>query len=62
METKSFLRSLDGPTYVRAVLDSGFKRCCMPSGSYDGSRRNYFFPRIESVNLARGGVAPCRSL
>jgi hypothetical protein len=38
---------LDGPTYVRAVLDSGFKKCCMRSGSYDGSRRNYFFPRIE---------------
>jgi hypothetical protein len=59
MVTKSFLRSLDGPTYVRAVLDGGFKKCCMRSGSYDGSRRNYFFPRIEAANPARGDVAPC---
>jgi len=58
MVTKSFLRSSDGPTYVRAVLDSGFKKCCMRSGSYDGSRRNYFFPRIENVNLTRGDIAP----
>ncbi|MDQ6630154.1 MAG: SEC-C metal-binding domain-containing protein [Verrucomicrobiota bacterium] len=23
-----------------------FKNCCMQSGNYDGSLRNYFFPRI----------------
>lgn len=34
-------------TFVRVVLDGAFKKCCMRSGSYDGSRRNYFFPRIE---------------
>jgi len=58
METKSFLRSLDEPIYVRAVLDDAFKKCCIRCGRYDGSRRNYFFPRIENVNLARGDVAP----
>jgi len=31
------------------------------SGRYDGSRRNYFFSRIEIVNLVRGGVGPRRS-
>jgi hypothetical protein len=36
METKSFLRGLDEPTYVRAALDVGFKKCCMKSGVYDG--------------------------
>jgi hypothetical protein len=60
METKSFLRGLDEPTYVPAALDGGFKKCCMKSGVYDGSRRNYFFPRIEAVNPARGDIAPCR--
>ena len=60
METKSFLRGLDEPTYVPAALDGGFKKCCMKSGAYDGSRRNYFFPRIEAANPARGDIAPCR--
>ena len=60
METKSFLRSLDEPIYVRAVPDDAFKKCCIRSGRYDGSSRNYFFPRIENVNLVRGDVAPCR--
>jgi|GEM_PF-2585747 len=54
METKSFLRSLDEPIYVRAVLDDAFKQCCMRSGSYEGSGRNYLFPRIEIVNLGTG--------
>jgi hypothetical protein len=60
MVTRSFLRSLDEPICVRAVLDDAFKKCCIRSGRYDGSRRNYFFPRIENVNLARGDIAPCR--
>jgi hypothetical protein len=54
METKSFLRGLDEPTYVPAALDGGFKKCCMKSGVCDGSHRNYFFPRIEAANPARG--------
>src|ERR1700674_4134602 len=61
-ETKSFRRSSDEPISVRAVLGSGFKKCCMLSGHYDGSRRNYFFPRIETVNPARGDIAPCGRL
>jgi hypothetical protein len=60
MVTRSFLKSLDEPIYVRAVLDDAFKKCCIRSGRYDGSRRNYFFPRIENANMARGGVAPYR--
>jgi hypothetical protein len=56
METKSFRRSSDEPIYVHVVLGSGFKKCCMKSGRYDGSRRNYFFPRIETVNPARGEI------
>lgn len=34
-------------TLVRAVLDGAFKKCCMRSGCYDGSRRNYFSSRIK---------------
>jgi hypothetical protein len=37
--------------FVRAVLDGAFKKCCIRSGSYDGSRRNYFFPRIDKQTL-----------
>src|SRR5262249_45245061 len=39
------------------VLDGAFKKCCMRTGSYDGSRRNYFFPRIES-GATRGTFVP----
>jgi hypothetical protein len=56
MVTKSFLRSLDEPTYVRAAPDSGFKKCCMKSGGYDGSRRNYFFQRLVLETRAWGGI------
>ena len=34
-------------TCVHAVRDAAFKKCCVQSGTYDGSRRNYFFPQIE---------------
>jgi hypothetical protein len=53
-------RSLDEPTYVRAARDGAFEKCCIRSARYDGSRRSYFFPRIETVNLAWGDIAPCR--
>jgi hypothetical protein len=61
METKSFLKSLDGPTYVHAVRESGFKKCCMRSGKYDGSRRNYFFSakRNRESGTGRFRVALC---
>jgi len=33
-------------TCARAVPGKGFKRCCLKSGHYDGSKRDYFFPRV----------------
>lgn len=30
-------------TYVHAAPDAGFKACCMKSGAYDGSNRDYYF-------------------
>jgi len=30
-------------TYVRVVLDVGFKKCCLPKGKFDGSLRDYYF-------------------
>jgi hypothetical protein len=53
MESKSFFRSLDEQTHVGAARDSGFKKCCRRSGRHDGSRRNHFFPGIETVNPNR---------
>ena len=29
--------------YVHASPDAGFKACCMKSGAYDGSNRDYYF-------------------
>ena len=39
----SFTRSWGATTCVRAVPGSGFKRCCMSSGRYDGTLRNHYF-------------------
>jgi len=30
-------------TAVRADRGAGFKKCCMRSGRFDGSERNYYF-------------------
>ncbi len=30
-------------TSVRVVPAAGFKNCCLRSGRYDGSGRNYYF-------------------
>jgi len=30
-------------THARAALAAGFKHCCMLTGEYDGSDRDYFF-------------------
>jgi len=49
-------------TFARAVLDCAFKKCCMRSGGYDGGRRNYFFPRLGTVNSARGHSCPVRTV
>src|SRR3989442_13315275 len=48
--------------FVRAFQDGAFKKCCMRSGGYDGSRHNYFFPRLKTVNSARGHSCPVRSV
>ncbi len=34
----------------------------MRSGGYDGSRRNYFFPRLETIETARGVSSPVRTV
>jgi hypothetical protein len=33
-------------TCVHVVPDAGFKACCMKSGAYDGTNRNYYFQRV----------------
>jgi hypothetical protein len=39
----NFTKSWGATTRVLAVQGSGFKRCCMKSGRYDGTRRNHYF-------------------
>jgi hypothetical protein len=43
---------------------AGFKRCCLRTGKYDDSNRDYFFPRVAK-RLAYGakskGFGPCIS-
>ena len=34
----------------------------MRTGSYDGSRRNYFFPRLETIESTRGMSSPVRTV
>src|ERR1035441_6603104 len=46
--TKSLSRSSDATIHVRAAQGVAFKRCCLNSGRYDGSNRNYFFPNLTS--------------
>jgi hypothetical protein len=43
----SFMKSWGATTCVRVALDSGFKRCCMRSARYDGTRRNHYFQAQE---------------
>lgn len=54
MRTKSFGKSSGGMISARADLAGAFKKCCMRTGLYDGSRRNYFFSRIK--HKARGNA------
>jgi hypothetical protein len=42
---------------ARADLAEVFKKCCLESGKYDGSNRNYFFPRVIQ-NLNGPGQTP----
>jgi hypothetical protein len=46
MERKNSWKSLAGMTCAPAAPRGGFKRCCMGTGLYDGSNRNYFFPQV----------------
>ena len=39
---KSSSRSWAGMTSVHAAPAVGFKKCCMPTGQYDGSRRKHY--------------------
>ena len=43
MEIKNSWKNWAGMTCAPAALRGGFKRCCMGTGLYDGSNRNYFF-------------------
>jgi len=46
MARKNSWRNSGEMTCARAVPGKGFKRCCLKSGHYDGSKRDYFFPRV----------------
>jgi hypothetical protein len=59
MVTNTSPKSWGGTTCARAAPASAFKKCCMKSGLFDGSRRHYFSPRIGAA-VTR--VASSRSL
>jgi hypothetical protein len=42
-ETKNCWKSSDEKISVLADQDKDFKKCCLSTGRYDGSQRNYFF-------------------
>jgi hypothetical protein len=42
-EKRSWWKSSGVTISVRAILDAGFKRCCMKAGKHDGANRDYFF-------------------
>ena len=54
---KNCSKSWDATICVLADLDAGFKKCCMPSGQFDGAGRNYFFPRIDTNTSGATDVA-----
>ena len=51
MATSRWSRNSVATTCARAIPAVGFKNCCMQSGEFDGSDRDYFFQ----------GVIPCVS-
>ena len=63
MVTRTSLKSWGGTTCVRAARDCAFKKCCMLSGEFDGSRRNYFFQSIDRFAGSRRlcALAGCRA-
>ena len=56
METSSSLKNSGATTCALAVQDAAFKKCCLRSGRYDGSKRNHFFPRLVNLFI---GVKEC---
>src|SRR6267143_263719 len=52
-EKKNSWRNLGAMTCVRVARGAGFKRCCPRAGKYDGSNRDYFFPRVENKPARR---------
>src|SRR6266853_5617364 len=46
MAIRSFEKSWVVTIRAPAALDAAFKKCSMRSGRFDGSPRDYFFPRI----------------
>ena len=43
MAMSSSMKSSAETTYALAALATGFKRCCMKSGNYDGVERDHYF-------------------
>jgi hypothetical protein len=46
MATKNCSRSSGATIRAHVTQGAAFKRCCLKSGRYDGSKRNYFFQRL----------------
>jgi hypothetical protein len=46
---KTFSKSSAGKICVLAAQGGAFKKCCLKSGRFDGSNRNYFFPRLTQA-------------
>jgi hypothetical protein len=49
MQTKNLWKNWAETIFVPVAPDAAFKKCCMGSGAYDGSNRNYFFPRVARI-------------
>jgi hypothetical protein len=48
MATSSWSKSSAATIYVHVAPDAGFKACCMESGAYDGSNRDYYFQGVAA--------------
>ena len=47
MERKNSSRNSGARACARVALGVGFRRCCLRTGKYDGTNRDYFFPGVE---------------
>lgn len=52
-ETKNYAKNSGVRIHVHVDPAAAFKRCCLRSGKFDGSRRNYFFQRLRPVSFIR---------